>query len=280
MSNYLFQQIKQSIKLLCHPIIINAFVAVDEDGNVKPQNWGDDINYYFLKALIKRPILLYNQTSLAFRLKLKNYLVIGSTIDLLCKEHTIVWGAGIIDNRRPLRIKPEKVLAVRGPLTRAKLLQEGVECPEVYGDPAMLVSRYYRPSVEKKYKLGMIHPFFSKPPFEIHGAKEISLANYSDWREVVDQILQCEVIASSSLHGLIIADSYGIPTVWTETAQLLGGHFKFHDYFASIGDDTKAPIVLSAATTMEELVSAARYRAADNFNLNPLIEAAPFEINL
>jgi hypothetical protein len=31
---------------------------------------------------------------------------------------------------------------------------------------------------------------------------------------------------------------------------------------------------------MEELVSAARYRAADNFNLNPLIEAAPFEINL
>jgi pyruvyltransferase len=273
------QTLKNSLRLLARPVIINAFLSFDESGAVIPSNWGDDLNYYFLKEIIKRPILLYAQSSLAFRLKLKNYLVIGSTVDMLCKKNTIVWGAGIIDGLKPLRMKPAKVCAVRGPLTREKLLQEGVECPAIYGDPAMLIARYFRPTVAKKYKLGIIH-HVSEKPFELSGAKVISMSSYGDWREVIEQILECEVIASSSLHGLIIADSYGIPTVWTETKSLIGGHFKFHDYFASIGDDTKQPFIISPETKLDELIAAAKYRGADNFDLTPLIDAAPFAIDI
>ena len=42
-------------------------------------------------------------------------------------------------------------------------------------------------------------------------AKVIHMANYKDWHDVIDEINQCQFILSSSLHGLIIADSYGIP---------------------------------------------------------------------
>ena len=51
---------------------------------------------------------------------------------------------------------PQKVLAVRGPLSRNYLLENGVDCPDVYGDPALLFPKYYKPHIYKKYKLGII----------------------------------------------------------------------------------------------------------------------------
>lgn len=134
----------QHIKLLVSPIIINGFVYFDDNGRVRHENWGDDLNYYFLREIVTHPLVLLNRTSLAFRLGLKNYLVIGSTIDMLCKPNTEIWGAGIIDGKIPLKIKPRKVYAVRGPLTRKKLMAEGVCCPAIYGDPALLLTYIHK----------------------------------------------------------------------------------------------------------------------------------------
>lgn len=116
----------EHLKLLFHPVIVNAFVFYDANRQVSPENWGDDINYYFLREVVQRPIVLLNRTALSIRFNLKNYLVIGSTIDMLCKANTEVWGAGIIDGNTPLSVKPKKVYAVRGPLTRDKLLMGGI----------------------------------------------------------------------------------------------------------------------------------------------------------
>jgi pyruvyltransferase len=52
--------------------------------------------------------------------------------------------------------------------------------------------------------------------------------------------MSCERIVSSSLHGLVIADAYGIPNAWLNSdggaggSRPGGGEFKFYDYFASV----------------------------------------------
>lgn len=68
---------------------------------------------------------------------------------MLCRRNTEVWGAGIISENSLLKEKPSKVYAVRGPLTRQRLIKEGIDCPEIYGDPALLIPYYYRPKVTK-----------------------------------------------------------------------------------------------------------------------------------
>ena len=52
--------------------------------------------------------------------------------------------------------KPKKILSVRGPLTRKRLLELDYECPETYGDSGMILPYFYYPEIKKKYKLGII----------------------------------------------------------------------------------------------------------------------------
>lgn len=285
-------KIKKNLKLLLRPVLVNGFVFFDKN-HIRHENWGDDINYHFLREISQRPIMIYNRLSLAMRLKMKNYLVIGSTIDMCCTKNTEVWGAGIIHEVKSLRIKPRKVYAVRGPLTRKRLLEQGVECPEVYGDPALLISRYYKPKVSKKYRYGFI-PHRSNldriGDFTIDGARlseredvlVINLSKYDKWTDIVDQICSCENILSASLHGLILPEAYGIPNLWVEFGKpLIGGHFKFHDFFLSMGRDREFPYVIEDyKLTIKDVQKGLSSWQQGYINLQLLIDAAPFPIKL
>lgn len=292
MLNSLFSKLKSNMRLLFPHTLINAFVSYDESGNVKSENWGDDLNYYFLREICSQPVLMYNALSLAYRLELKNYLVIGSTIDMLCKKNTEVWGAGIIYGEKQLTIKPGKVYAVRGPLTRKVLLQNHVPCPEVYGDPALLVARYYKPSIKKKYKYGIISHVSrlnllrkmvvsGKCLEDFPDILLIDFSKYAQWTDIVDQILSCENILSSSLHGLILSEAYRIPNVWLEFGEsLIGGHFKFHDFFLSINRDRKHPFVIADnEIILKDIDEELNLWKPGTIDLNPLIEACPFKLN-
>jgi pyruvyltransferase len=290
--NELITKLVDNIRLIFRPVLINGFVYYEKN-KVRHENWGDDINYFFLKEIIKKPILMYNTISLANRLNLKNYLVIGSTIDMICKKNTEIWGAGIIDEKNTLRIKPRKVHAVRGPLTRKELLEQGVECPEVYGDPALLIPRYYKPKIAKKHLYGFI-PHRSNldriDDFTIDGVRlserkdvlVIDLSKYDKWTDIVDQICSCENILSGSLHGLIMAEAYGIPNLWVEFGKsLIGGHFKFHDFFLSIGRDRENPyIIKDYKLSYKDIHNELSFWEPGHINLQPLIDSSPFPIKL
>lgn len=264
-------------------VIVNGFIFFD-GWKVVRRNWGDDINYFFLHKLWRKEIVNYDHSSLSHRLKKDNYMVIGSSLTLLCNSETIVWGAGIIDDTKDLPTHPKKVLAVRGPLTRQYLLDKGIECPAIYGDPALLVPKVYYPSIEKRYKLGIIPHYSDYDSPLLDKLKQdpdvlfIKMEGYHKWTDVVDMILSCESIASSSLHGLILSEAYQIPNCWIEIkGKLLGGHFKFHDFFLSIGRDRLFPLQITSETTKESLREATKSWSAGHIDLEPLIQQSPFK---
>ncbi len=246
-------------------------------------NWGDELNFYFLSRLFRRRVCAADYSWLCrFGLQ-QQYLMIGSTIGLKCTRRTTVWGAGVLSADSPLPEPPEQVLAVRGPRTRRFLLSKGVDCPAVYGDPALLLPLVYRPHViGKKYALGII-PHYSDLPshalrrYEIFhpGCRIINLRHYKHWTEVIDAVCACDAVLSSSLHGLITATAYGVPCVWVGISHgsILGGEFKFRDFFESIGQDNRECIPLHRAEAALTAPHEQHWDAA------PLIHSAPFPIS-
>lgn len=192
-------------------------------------NFGDNLN-----SVIARWIFGEEQPSIDIidTTNETNYLLVGSTLEHADKN-TIVWGAGFIEENA-ICVKPKEIRAVRGPLTRKRLLELGIACPEVYGDPALLLPRFYNPKIKKKYRVGIVPHENDNTEYSLGGDDRI--VNIRQWLGFVDDILECERIESSCLHGLIVADAYGIPSKWIESDKVRGEGFKFRDYFASNPD--------------------------------------------
>ena len=252
---------------------------------LKHYNLGDDLNFYMFSELSGKKI--YNHKHLLNRSK-ENIMCIGSIVDGHINRNTLVWGAGAMyGGDRKLKYRPKKVLAVRGPLTREYLLSRGVECPEVYGDPALLLPHIYKPKVEKKYKIGIIphyidseHPWIKKFISDNESVRVISLTNYADWHDVIDEIYECETIISSSLHGLIISDAYSIPNLWVRFSdKIAGGDFKYKDYFASVNRITQFSIEITDNVTHEMIIERLSEWKPISYNPDKLIESCPFEID-
>lgn len=285
-NKFISKVINALLEIFTKHIVVNACLFY-KAGRVMPRNWGDDINYFFLNKIFRRNVVCYDYSTLSHRIDRKNYLMIGSTITLLCNSKTFVWGAGVIDPTSELPVHPLKVLAVRGPLTRKYLMEHEVECPEIYGDPALLIPKIYNPQINKIYKLGIIPHYSDFESSMLSKLKQnpeilfIKMEGYEKWTDVIDQILSCEQIASSSLHGLILAEAYKIPNLWIQIeGNLLGGHFKFHDFFLSIGKDREKPYCITDKTIIDDIYKQIIQWEPGYINLQPLIDASPYKLYL
>lgn len=199
------------------------------------RNWGDQLTPFLISQLAGRatvpPVTRW----------LPAYTMVGSVLgSSSARAH--VWGAGFISAGAKPDGRPKKIHAVRGPLSREIFLRQGMECPPVYGDPAILLSTILPRENTKEYRFGIIphyvdkgHPWISEQ-LACFGAETKIIDIESGISEVVDQINQCEFIISSSLHGLICADTYSIPnTRISLSTRILGGDFKFRDYRLGVG---------------------------------------------
>ena len=129
--------------------------------------------------------------------------------------------------------------SVRGPLTRSCFLAQGYGCPELYGDPGLLLPLVYHPAVTgKQYSLGLIPHYvdYQKCKNMYRQHPDIKIVNVCQPVEkVVNEIRQCKATFSSSLHGLVVSHAYGIPSVWVEMSDLVTGKgYKFRDYYGSL----------------------------------------------
>lgn len=148
-----------------------------------------------------------------------------------------VLGSGIISRTDKLSANADWKF-VRGPYTRERVRFFGGDCPEVYGDPALLLPLIVEPS-QKKYEVGIVpHNVDYSYVLENYNNNIIPLGT-KNYTNVIDKITQCESIISSSLHGIICAHAYGIPAAWVKSnTKLKGDNIKFEDYFASVNIDS------------------------------------------
>ncbi len=244
-------------------------------------NFGDGLNPFFISHITGKKSINVSE----FNKKNKeHYIVIGSSIEK-ATEKSIIWGAGYIGKDRIFRNKPLRICAVRGPKTREELLKQGVECPEVYGDPALLLPYLYTPKIEKKYELGIIPHYVDRKNEWLQQFAHSSSVKIIDIRKcnplnVINDILACEKIASSSLHGIIVADAYGISSTWVEFSDKVAGEgFKFDDYYLSVGRELEKPLKVTNNTTLEEVIKRFKNYSID-IDLTKLIKACPFPIEL
>ncbi|MCM1567453.1 MAG: polysaccharide pyruvyl transferase family protein [Dehalobacter sp.] len=272
--------------------IINSIKATfSDDSNTicafwweSNKNWGDALNPIIIRLLSGKEPILMNESSFNLRQR-PVYAVIGSILDIIGAsnrliKNTIVWGPGFISESSKLSATPKKINAVRGPLTRSLLLNQGINCPEVYGDPALLYPKFYNPEIKSTHKLGIIPHYVDKRNNFINDAvnyPEIKIIDIeSSINNVVDQICSCKYIASSSLHGVIAADAYGIPSTWIKLSEGVGGNdFKFWDYFASVGRTDEEPLLIKNKTTIDTILNSFHNYKID-IDLDMLLESCPF----
>ncbi|UWJ21321.1 polysaccharide pyruvyl transferase family protein [Methanosarcina mazei] len=245
---------------------------------IKSTNWGDALNPILIQKLSgKTPILAQEIVNLTDQ---DIYSVIGSTLGFFPEKNLVVWGSGFISTSSRFTEEPKKIYAVRGPLTRKLILNQGIFCPKIYGDPALLYPLFYKPNIERKYKLGIIPHYADQNSNLLNTFKtnsEVLVINIlSSTNEVVDNICKCERIASSSLHGIIAADAYGIPSIWVEFSEnVIGNGFKFYDYFESVGRKNERPHRITENTTFNDILGIFKsYKI--NIDLSQLLDVCPF----
>jgi len=220
-------------------------------------NFGDAMNPLLLREL-------FGVTAVWAPLREAELTAAGSVIQWITpvrrtSEPPIhVWGSGFIwgDEPRPIG---ETVIyhAVRGPAT-ARLAQ--VPGAVVYGDPGLLASYVHRSPSSKRYRLGLVPHLRHKhdPGFaylEEQGGRIIDVTDNPS--KVIEQIAECEVILSSSLHGLIVADSYDTPNLWiTCEPQPFGGSWKFDDYYEAFGLAMQ-PMRVNTSVSVDHLIESA-----------------------
>lgn len=213
-----------------------------------------------------------------------HYIMIGSIVNT-GSDTSILWGTGTYGTEAKHEASGRaKYRAVRGPLTRAKLsakMSFGIKVPEVYGDPALLVPLYYRPKVKVTHEYGIVVRWNERKWAEATYGPGIKLIDYAraDIEAVLDDMLSCKKIVSSSLHGLIVADAYGIPNAWLASGSPRGGEYKFIDYFASVDKYRRPRTFDPAAAPVTKALLRATFdfdSTAIEFDYRALLNACPF----
>lgn len=196
---------------------------------------------------------------------------IGSIITAGAQDCTI-WGSGLLNTRILGRLSNRKldVRAVRGPLTRAVLMDWGYTVPEVYGDPAILMPLIYNPKISKKYPISVITHVNEGTDIPNGNIHVIDVAT-DDYQYFVEEMKASELIVSSSLHGIIFAEAYGVRAVMLKPKTDL---FKYFDYYYST-NRYSFPI----ANTVEEALHVIPSRLPELEAMQKgLIEAFPIDM--
>lgn len=191
----------------------------------------------------------------------RKVLFVGSIIHNLAPGDVVI-GSGAIADRQHHLPDSATVVGLRGPRTRALL---GLRKTVPFGDPGIVAASMF--GITRSDPNGRIAliPHHSDAP-EVRRLFDrsklirdecdiLDVANTP--RNLIDQVSRYDACISSSLHGVIVAESLGIPTIAVSFGdRLIGGAFKFADYFEGTGRSFEGLSSIDAAlSTLERGVS-------------------------
>jgi len=214
-------------------------------------------------------------------------VTVGSVLNLLERGGTEIWGSGLIAPLHAKSIqhlsarKPLKIHAVRGWRTYKELTQKlGWNVPRVFGDPALLLPRTFEPAPQASHHPVIIPHYQHAKHFQSVSEKFSVLDVERSAEEVVSDIANATAVVSTSLHGIIVAQAYGVPWIWLriKDVTLAGDQFKFEDFFSVLNREQVAEISVESNQISDHLIRSLISRASlpkNKFDFNNLLDAFP-----
>lgn len=155
----------------------------------------------------------------------------GSVVELFDGFHGTVFGSGRGGpSSPPTDLRRANVLALRGKKTRFHVKMFG-SC--VLGDPGLLVSDHFTREYGE-YTAVVPHFLDRERMMTLYpGSRFVDVTG--DVTKAITAIANAGQVVSSSLHGLVLADAFGIPRMWDWFDGVQGKGFKFEDYGTVMG---------------------------------------------
>lgn len=238
------------------------------------RNFGDLIGPLVVDLLLRSRGLV-NESPSTVGLCPTRLLTVGSILHL-ASDADVVWGTGW-NGKVPATMHEFShldVRAVRGPLTRRNLSARGIECPEVYGDPALLLPSLapdlFSTSAHDQTEV-LVVPNLNDYSRSMTRSSPFPVLNpQSSLRHCLTAIASSQLVVGSSLHGIIVAESLGIPArlITTEAEHQL----KYDDYFSGTSRETPR-----AARSVREAVDLGGGPGLD-WDAQPLVESFPWDL--
>lgn len=201
------------------------------------KNFGDWIGPSLVRLLSGRDVEHCGPSS-------AELLTVGSILQKLdnrfWKKRVHVWGSGFIEAPE-VSLGRHHFHAVRGHQTLARLTLSGTS--PALGDPGLL-SHLLLPEwsdIPKVNRVGLVPHYKDKLDADVQAlAARLPGCCVIDVLDepvnVLRQIAACQTIVSSSLHGLVVADAFRIPSQWLKCGDRVRGEdFKFRDYYSVFG---------------------------------------------
>jgi len=216
------------------------------------QNFGDALAPNLLKHFTKKDVVFS-------KAKDSEIALIGSIAEHLPDNYKgTIAGIGMINEKTTKDFSKANVIALRGKLS---LERTNVKNEILLADPGLVAIDLIEKPQNKKYKVGVVPHYIDQNIDIPQNALKINV--FDPIEKVLLEIASCESIISSSLHGLIVADSLGIPRMWKENKKIIGNGFKFYDYASSIDQElfpntwmvANKDVILNKQNNLREMLS-------------------------
>lgn len=241
----------------------------------KKVNIGDGLAPVIIKWMLNRKKIDTDKETK----KTTHLFTIGSILtEGIVPKNGVVWGSGIhcLSGIKKLGRYSDlcklDIRAVRGPVTAQILKTCNYHVPSNYGDPGVLMPLIYQPKVEKNYDISVICHFSKQSSCIDEDYHQISVCT-NDYKFFIDEICKSKIIISSSLHGIILSEAYGVPAIFWQDG-MENELLKFYDwYYSTNRKDIKFAYKFQDALEMKPMV------LPDLQNMRKtLIESFPYDL--